>query len=198
MSTQSRSTMKSGFEAIGLAHGFLTDAARLGLTTSALQRLRESPNRMLEFVRLADEAEREHQEMLVEAQLEKERAVTIGGKHYHLVLVPKGHLVNFRFDPGDCVSEVVAYERDSGRIPLSEDAYNNAEQVVQSVNSLGQWLAWTDYGGLVVWERTTGSVLSKSSYGQGAGIRFDQFENVLGMVFMHECPDCDHLDTPEN
>jgi len=192
VATQS-DTKEDAFEILGLIEGFFKDASRRGLTTNALRKLCASPRFMNEFVALAKKAEQECAAEVALRELEKERAVIIDEKHYRLVLIPLWQLCNWNCTSEDFVSTAVLYERNNGFLPLQEEAYGNAEMVIRTVRACGPWLAWTSAGEIVVWERTAEGIESRGSYGVGEGICFKQFENCLGMVFMQECPDCDHL-----
>ncbi len=190
MSTQPE--RKSAFSTLALAAHFLHEAEKLGLTPALLQRLRESPQRMLEFVSLARLAQADHIDRVTRLQYEEECAVDIDGVHYHLVLITLGHLADWGCMKDGLVKDVVRVAARNNYEPLREEAYPTVDKLLKTVSSPGQWIGWTNYDGLVWWERTASAVESRGSFGDARGMSLSYFTELRGMVFMQKFMGCDY------
>lgn len=191
-----RPEKKSARSAVVLAGHFLHKAEKLGLTLAQLQRLRESPERMKEFVQLAKRSEEDYERKIARVQYEKECAVDIGGTHYHLVLITHQQLMDWGCESDSLISravEVVAYHRYE---PLLEEAYPIAAKILQTISLQGRWIGWNTYGFLVHWERTEDGVKSLGSFGAPEGMLLSHFPELCGMVFMTKFIGCDYASTP--
>ncbi len=129
---------KSAFTAVALASGFLHEAEKYGLTPELLQRLRESPKRMQEFVAVAKLAQEDHDKMLARRRYEEECAIDIDGVHYHLVLVRPEDL---GCSLEETFGEVVRCATRYNYIQLDERAYAQALRVVSTMKHPGLWFA---------------------------------------------------------
>ena len=190
MTTQSEG--KSAFRAIAQAGEFLREAERLGLTPALLQRLRESPDRMKEFILLAKSAEAEHIDRIRRLEYERECAVDIDGVHYHLVLLPTRDLADWGCKKESLISETVKIARRHNYEPLCEEAYPTVLKILETVSSPGQWIGSAGGDGLVHWERTAQGVESRGSYGDVRRMPLSHFPELLGMVFMQKFVGCDY------
>ncbi len=187
-----KSEKRSAFRAVALASGFLHEAEKLGLTPELLQRLRESPSHMKEFIRLAESAEAEHVNRIRRLELERECAVDIDGVHYHLVLITLGNLMDWGCQKDDLVSDVVKVAELHNYEPLCEEAFAAAERVLQTVTSTGQWIGSVRDGGLVLWERTVCDVKVVCSYGVVKGMPLSHFPELRGVMFMQKFLGCEY------
>lgn len=188
-----RPEKRSAFSTLALAAQFLHEAGKIGLTPALLQRLREDPKRMSDFVALARQAEADHIEKIVQLQHERERAVDIAGRHYHLVLVTLGNLVDWGCKRDCLISDVEVVAAQHKYQPLHEDAYPSVPKVLSVISSPGQWIGCTNYGGLAFWEITSQGVESRGSLGTAEGMRLSRFPELHGVVFMSEHPWCDYI-----
>lgn len=189
MTTQSE--IKSAFRAIALASGFLHEAEKLGLTPTLLQRLRESPSHMKEFVRLAESAEAKHIDRIRRLEYERECAVDIDGVHYHLALVTCGDLADWGCKNDGLVSDAVKIAKRHNFESLREEAYPTVEKILATVPP-GRWIGSAGGEGLVHWERTEHGVESRGSYGDVKGMTLSHFPELRGMVFMQKFVGCDY------
>ena len=189
MTTQAE--RKSEFRAIALASGFLHDAEKLGLTPALLQRLRENPIRMKEFVRLAEAAEAEHLDRIRRLELERECAFDIHGVHYHVVLVTCKQLEDWGFQSGGMVSDAVKIVSQNNYEPLCEEAYPTVSRILATVPP-GQWIGAVRGDTLSYWERTENTVKLRGSYGDVRQMPLSHFPELRGMVFMWKFVGCDY------